>query len=72
MVHGEFSKISKEQYRQDAVLIRQLEDALRALQLAEGPRMKGRKPNGYVSLQTVDDVVRLITERALHRNTAAS
>jgi len=65
-VHGEFSKISKEQYRQDAVLIRQLEDALRALQLAEGPRIRGRKPTGYKSLQTVDDVVRLITERARH------
>jgi hypothetical protein len=71
-VHGEFSKISKEQYRQDAVLIRQLEDALRALQLAEGPRMRGRKPTGYTSLQTLDDVVRLIAERKLHRNTAAS
>jgi hypothetical protein len=71
-VHGEFSKISKEQYRQDAVLIRQLEDAVRVLKMAEGPRMRGRKPDGYESLQTVDDVVRLITERALHRNTAAS
>jgi hypothetical protein len=71
-IHGEFSKISKEQYRQDAILIRQLEDAVRVLKMAEGPRMRGRKPDGYESLQTVDDVVRLITERALHRNTAAS
>jgi hypothetical protein len=66
-LHGECSKAAKEQYRQDAVLIRQLEDALRALQIAEGPRIRGRKPTGYTSLQTVDDVVRLITERALHR-----
>jgi hypothetical protein len=71
-LHGECTKAAKEQYRQDAVLIRQLEDALRALQIAEGPRIRGRKPTGYTSLQTVDDVVRLITERALHRNTAAS
>jgi len=71
-LHGECTKAAKEQYRQDAVLIRQLEDAVRVLKMAEGPRMKGRKPNGYVSLQTVDDVVRLITKRELHRNTAAS
>jgi hypothetical protein len=71
-LHGECTKVAKEQYRQDAVLIRQLEDALKALQLAEGPRMRGRKPTGYVSLQTVDDVVRLITKLELHRNTAAS
>ena len=71
-IHGECTKAAKEQYRQDAVLIRQLEDAVRVLKMAEGPRMRGRKPDGYESLQTVDDVVRLITERKLHRNTAAS
>ena len=67
MIHGEFSKISKAQFRQDAVLIRQLEDAVRVLKMAEGARLRGRKPEGYASLQTVDDVVRFITERALHR-----
>jgi hypothetical protein len=66
-VHGQSSKAAKEQYRQDAVLIRQLEDAVRVLKMTEGPRMRGRKPDGYESLQTVDDVVRLITKRELHR-----
>lgn len=71
-IHGECTKAAKEQYRQDAVLIRQLEDAVRVLKMAEGPRMRGRKPEGYESLQTVDDVVRFITERALHRVTPLS
>ena len=66
-LHGECTKAAKEQYRQDAVLIRQLEDAVRVLKMAEGPRMRGRKPNGYESLQTVDDVVRRIAELDLHR-----
>jgi hypothetical protein len=66
-IHGECTKAAKEQYRQDAVLIRQLEDAVRVLKMAEGSRLRGRKPTGYVSLQTVDAVVRLITERKLHR-----
>lgn len=66
-LHGECTKAAKEQYRQDAVLIRQLEDAVRVLKMAEGPRLRGRKPDSYASLQTVDDVVRFITERALHR-----
>jgi hypothetical protein len=65
-IHGECTKAAKEQYRQDAILIMQMEDAVRVLKMAEGPRMRGRKPNGFVSLQTVDEVVRLITERALH------
>ena len=67
MLHGECTKAAKEQYRQDAGLIRQLEDAVRVLKMAGGPSMRGRKPAGYKSLQTVDDVVRLITKRALHR-----
>ena len=71
-LHGECSKAAKEQYRQDAVLIRQLEDAVRVLKMADGPRMRGRKPDGYKSLQTVNDVVRMIAERKLHRNTAGS
>jgi hypothetical protein len=66
-LHGEVTKAAKEQYRQDAVLIRQLEDAVRVLKMADGPRMRGRKPDGFKSLQTVDDVVRLIAERKLHR-----
>lgn len=71
-LHGECTKAAKKQYRQDAVLIRQLEDALGALHLAEGPRLRGRKPEGYKSLQTVDDVVRFIIERALQRVTPHS
>ena len=65
--HGQSSKVAKEQARQDAVLIRQLEDALRVLSVAGGPKLRGRKPDGYMSLKTVGDVVRFITERALHR-----
>jgi hypothetical protein len=71
-LHGECTKAAKEQYRQDAILIMQMEDAVRVLKMAEGPRMRGRKHDGYKSLQTVDDVVRMIAERKLHRNTAAS
>lgn len=71
-LHGECTKAAKDQHRQDAVLIRKLEDAVRVLKMAEGPRMRGRKPDGYKSLQTVDDVVRLITERKLHRVTPLS
>lgn len=71
-IHGECTKVAKEQYRQDAVLIRHLEDALRVFSVAGGPKLRGRKPDGYASLQTVDDVVRFITERALHRVTPHS
>jgi hypothetical protein len=46
-IHGESSKAAKQQYRDDSALIHELEDALYALKMAEGPRIRGRKPGGY-------------------------
>jgi hypothetical protein len=67
-IHGEATKAAKEQYRKDAVLIRQLADAVRLLNMGEGPRMRGRKPNGYCGVYSEEDVVRMIREREEQRN----
>jgi hypothetical protein len=65
--HGESTKAAKEQYRQDAVHILQLEDAMRVLKMGEGPSIRGRKPAGYRGVYSEADVVRAITEMLLHR-----
>ena len=64
--HGEASSKSKNQYRHDSVKIHELEDALYVLKMAEGPRIRGRKPLGYRPVRTEADVVRMIRERCLH------
>jgi len=66
-LHGEFSSHAKVQYRQDAVYIRHLEDAMHLLQMGEGPKMRGRKPKGYRGVYSEADVLRVISERLLHR-----
>lgn len=66
-VHGESSKQAKEQYRQDAVHIRQLEDAMYLLRMGEGPRIRGRKPNGYRGVHTKSDLLRMVRDRLLQR-----
>ena len=66
-VHGQSSKAAKKQYRDDSVLIHELEDALYALKMASGPRTRGRKPNGYRGVYSEADVIRMIRERVLHR-----
>ena len=66
-VHGECSKVAKQQYRDDSVLIHELEDALYALKMASGPRTRGRKPNGYRGVYSEADVIRMIRKRVLHR-----
>ena len=48
------------------VLLRELEDALYVLKMAEGPRTRGRKPDGYKSVRSEADVQRMIRERVLH------
>lgn len=66
-VHDQSSKAAKKQYRDDSVLIHELEDALYALKMASGPRTRGRKPNGYRGVYSEADVIRMIRERVLHR-----
>jgi hypothetical protein len=66
-LHGEASKAAKQQYRDDSVLIHELEDALYVLKMAEGPRTRGKKPAGYRGVHTEADVIRMIRERCLHR-----
>lgn len=65
--HGETSKAAKQRSRDDSVLLHELEDALYVLGMAEGPRTRGRKPDGYRGVRSKADVVRMIRERGLHR-----
>lgn len=66
-LHGEATKVAKQQYRDDSVLLHELEDALYVLKMAEGPRTRGRKPAGYRGVRTEEDVIRMILDRVLHR-----
>lgn len=66
-LHGKTTKASKKKYRDDSVLLHELEDALYVLKMAEGPRTRGRKPTGYRGVYTEEDVIRMIRDRVLHR-----
>ena len=65
-LHGEATSKAKNQYRHDSAKIRELEDALYVLKMAEGPRIRGRKPLGYRPVRTVADLVEMIRKRFLH------
>ena len=64
--HGQSTKEAKEQYRHDAALIHELDDAIAVLKMGEGPRIRGPKPKVYKPVMTQADVVRMIQERLLH------
>ena len=65
-LHGQSTKAAKDQYRHDAALIHELEDAVHVLKMGEGPKIRGPKPKGYKPVMTQADVVRMIQERLLH------
>ena len=65
-LHGQSTKVAKEQYRHDSALMHELEDAVHVLRMGEGPRIRGPKPKGYKPVMTQGDVVRMIRERLLH------
>ena len=65
-IHGQSTKVAKEQYRHDSALMHELEDAIAVLKMGEGPRIRGRKPKGYKPVMTQADVVRMIQKRLLH------
>ena len=66
--HGERTKEAREEYRKDAIFIRQLEAAMRLLSMGDGPRMRGRKPAGYKDVHRIEDVVGVLLERGEHPN----
>lgn len=66
-VHGQTSKAARTQHRETSVLLHELEDSLYVLKMAEGPRTRGKKPNGYRGVYSEADVIRMIRERVLHR-----
>jgi hypothetical protein len=59
-IHGEATKAARQQAHADSVLIHELEDAVHYLRMADGPRTRGRKPNGYRGVRSEADVRRLI------------
>ena len=65
-LHGQSTKVAKEQYRHDCALIHELQDAVYVLKMGEGPKIRGPKPKGYKPVMTQADVVRMIQERLLH------
>ena len=65
-IHGQSTKAAKQQCTHESALIRELEDAVYFLEMAQGPRTRGRKPAGYRGVYTKEDVLRLIHERLLY------
>ena len=55
--HGESTKAARAEYSRASTTLNQLEDAMHLLKMTTATRTRGRKPNGYKPVRTVQDVV---------------
>ena len=63
---GYYTKEAMEDRARSMRMLHGLEDAMHILKMTTMPRTRGRKPLGYVPLQTVEDVVKFALDNPLH------
>ena len=63
---GDYTKEAMEDKARSVRVLAGLEDAMYVLNMTTMPRTRGRKPLGYVPLQTVEDVVKFALDNPLH------
>lgn len=61
-VHGRDTKAERLERSQGSLRLAQLEDAMHVLAITSATRSRGRKPNGYTPLRTIDDVCRVLVD----------
>jgi hypothetical protein len=66
-VHGRDTKVARLERSRGSLRLTQLEDAMHVLGMSSAKRTRGRKPNGYTPLRTIDDVCRVLIDTDLHR-----
>ena len=65
-VHGRDTKAARLERSGGSLRLAQLEDAMHVLGMTSAKRTRGRKPNGYTPLRTIDDVCRVLLDIELH------
>ena len=63
---GNYTKQAVEDRARSMRVLHSLEDAMYVLNMTTAPRTRGRKPLGYVPLQTVEDIVKFALDNPLH------
>ncbi len=63
---GDYTKEAMEDKARSVRVLAGLEDAMYVLNMTTMPRTRGRKPLGYVPLQTVEDVLKFALDNPLH------
>ena len=58
--HGDSTRTAREEHSKVSAQLSTLEDCMYVLGMTAEPRIRGRKPAGYVSVRSLDDVRRVL------------
>jgi len=65
-VSGNETKKAREERSQKNLWFAQVEDVMQVLEMTSSPRNRGRKPNGYIKIKSLDDVKEWAANDSLH------
>jgi hypothetical protein len=60
VTHGQSTRSAREEHSKVSAQLSTLEDCMYVLGMTAEPRVRGRKPAGYVSVRSLDDVRRIL------------
>ena len=60
LTHGQSTRSAREEHSKVSAQLSTLEDCMYVLGMTAEPRVRGRKPAGYVSVRSLDDVRRIL------------
>jgi len=60
LTHGQSTRAAREEHSKVSARLSMLEDCMYVLGMTAEPRIRGRKPAGYVPVRTIDDVRKLL------------
>ena len=60
VTHGQSTRSAREEHSKVSAQLSTLEDCMYVLGMTAEPRVRGRKPAGYVSVRSLDDVRRVL------------
>ena len=59
-IHGETTKVARQEYAKASARLSMLEDCMYLLGMTAEPRIRGRKPVGYIPIRTFNDVKQVL------------
>jgi len=60
LTHGQSTRAAREEHSKVSARLSMLEDCMYLLGMTTAPRIRGRKPAGYVPVRSLDDVKRVL------------